>query len=94
MHPGELLREEILPALKAAGVPRTEVAAALGISRRALYDILEEKAAVTAETAVKLAAVLGNSAEFWANLQQAWDLAQARAKIGDRLPAKLEYEPA
>jgi addiction module HigA family antidote len=94
MHPGELLREDLLPALKAGGVPRTAVAEALGVSRRTLYDMLEEKLPVSAEMAVKLGAAFGNSAEFWANLQQAYDLAQARAKLEGQLPAKIEYEAA
>ena len=94
MHPGELLREVVLPALKAAGVPRTEVAAAIGVSRRTLYDLLEEKAPVTPEMAVKLGAVLGNSAEFWASLQQAFDLARARERLAGHLPAKIAFEPA
>jgi hypothetical protein len=41
MHPGELLREEILPALAR---PKTEIAKLLGVSRQTLYDILDEAA--------------------------------------------------
>jgi addiction module HigA family antidote len=44
MHPGELLREEILPAL---GRPKTEIARLLGVSRQTLYDLIEEKQPVT-----------------------------------------------
>ena len=40
MHPGELLREEILPALNR---PKTEIAKLLGVSRQTLYDIIEER---------------------------------------------------
>ena len=40
MHPGELLSEEILPALDR---PRTEIAKLLGVSRQTLYDVLKEK---------------------------------------------------
>src|SRR6202140_2303281 len=40
MHPGELLREEILPALDRS---RTEIARLLGVSRQTLYDVLKEK---------------------------------------------------
>ena len=40
MHPGELLREEILPALDR---PKTEIAKLLGVSRQTLYDVLKER---------------------------------------------------
>ena len=49
VHPGEILREDILPALS---MSKTAVADALGISRQTLYDILNEKQPVTAEMAV------------------------------------------
>jgi addiction module HigA family antidote len=94
MHPGEWLREDVMPALKESGVSLSEVARAVGVSRRTLYDILGEKASVTPEMAVKLGAVLGTSAELWANLQQRYDLAQARRKIGDQLPQRIPYEAA
>jgi plasmid maintenance system antidote protein VapI len=51
MHPGEFLREVVLPA---TGVPKTRVAAMLGLSRQSLYDILNERAAVRAVTALRL----------------------------------------
>jgi hypothetical protein len=47
MHPGELLREEILPALNRS---KTEIARLLGVSRQTLYDILDEKQPVTPAT--------------------------------------------
>ena len=49
MHPGELLREEILPAL---GRPRVEIARLLGVSRQALHAVLAERAAVTPDMAL------------------------------------------
>lgn len=51
MHPGELLREEILPALDR---PRTQIARLLGISRQTLYDVLKEKQPVTPGMALRL----------------------------------------
>ncbi|MGO4686254.1 HigA family addiction module antitoxin [Hyphomicrobium sp. 2TAF46] len=50
----------------------------MGVSRRALYDILEGKSAITAPTALRLEAVLGSSAEFWLVLQSQHDLWKAR----------------
>src|SRR5256885_16527618 len=56
-HPGALLREDILPALK---LRKTAIADALGISRQHLYDILRERKPVSAEVAVRLSAAFGD----------------------------------
>lgn len=57
-HPGAFLREIVLPA---PGRPKVEVAAAPGISRQTLYDILSERQPVTAHMAVRLAKLFGNT---------------------------------
>jgi antitoxin HigA-1 len=74
MHPGELLREEILPAL---GRPKTEIARLLGVSRQTLYDILEERQPVTPGMALRLGKLCGNGPDLWLNLQKRYDLDQA-----------------
>ena len=84
MHPGELLREDILPAV---GRPKTEIARLLGISRQTLYDILNEKQPVTPAMALRLARMFGGNAESWTNLQRNYDLKIAEAEIGDKLDA-------
>jgi addiction module HigA family antidote len=56
MHAGELLREEILPALAR---PKTEIAKLLGVSRQTLYDIIDEKQPVTATMALRLGKLCG-----------------------------------
>lgn len=78
VHPGEILREDILPALS---MSKTAVAEALGISRQTLYDILNEKQPVTAEMAVRFGKLFGNGARFWANLQRSYDLAMAERSV-------------
>ena len=78
VHPGEILREDVLPAL---GTTKTAVAGALGISRQTLYDILNEKQPVTAEMAVRFGKLFGNGAAFWLNLQRAHDLAIAERTV-------------
>ena len=78
VHPGEILREDILPALSAS---KTAVASVLGISRQTLYDILSEKRPVTAEMAVRLGKLFGNGAGFWVNLQRNHDLALAERSV-------------
>jgi addiction module HigA family antidote len=82
MHPGELLREDILPALER---PKTEIARMLGISRQTLYDILDEKQPVTAAMALRLGKLCGNGPMLWLNLQRIYDLEQAEMQLGDAL---------
>lgn len=84
-HPGELLREISLPHLKSKGLGKSKIAAALGISRQALEDIVKERAAVTPEMALRFSRYFGTSAGVWLNLQREWDLEKAEARIGDQL---------
>lgn len=74
MHPGKLLREEVLPAL---GCPKTKIARLLGISRKTLYDILDEKQPVTPAMALRIGKLCGNGPMLWLNLQLRYDLWQA-----------------
>ena len=57
------------------------LARALGISRNTLYKLLEGKQSLTADMAVRLAAVWGGSAEMWLGIQTDYDLFAARAAI-------------
>lgn len=84
IHPGELLREDVLPAVAR---PKTEIARLLGISRQTLYDILNEKQPVTPAMALRLARMFGGSAESWVNMQRNYDLRIAEAELGDALDA-------
>lgn len=70
-HPGEMLREEFLAPL---GITQSTLAARLGISFPRLNEIIRGKRAVTPDTALRLARVVGMSADFWLGLQQDWDL--------------------
>jgi addiction module HigA family antidote len=72
-HPGEVLRE-FLPRRLAIG----EVASRLGVSRQALSALLNGRAGVSAEMALRLEAALGTSAEMWVQMQADHDLWQAR----------------
>jgi addiction module HigA family antidote len=78
-HPGALLREDVLPALK---LTVAQAARDLGVSRQLLHGILTEKVAVSPEMALKLARLCGDSAEAWLRMQLAWDLWHARARLG------------
>jgi addiction module HigA family antidote len=84
LHPGELLREDVIPAL---GKPKSEIARLLGVSRQALYDILNERAPVSAEMAVKIGKLCGNGANAWVNLQRTYDLWHAERGVDEsRIP--------
>ncbi len=72
-HPGEVLRE-YLPE----GLPVAEAASRLGVSRQAFSALLNGRAGVSAEMALRLEAALGTSAEMWVQMQAAFDLWQAR----------------
>ena len=71
MPPGELLREDILPAL---GRSRAAIARLLGVSRQALHAVLTERASVTPEMALRLGKLCGNGPELRLALQTRYDL--------------------
>ena len=84
-HPGELLREETLPA---AGLTPSELAARLGFSQRGLNELLQERRSVNPDLAHRLARVFKTTPEFWLRLQEAvdiWDAWQANRHEYDRL---------
>jgi antitoxin HigA-1 len=77
-HPGAFLREMVLPAVAASKV---DIAAALGISRQSLYDILSEKQPVTPGMAVRLGVVFDTSSASWLKMQVAYDLWHAEREV-------------
>jgi len=77
-HPGVILREDVLPAME---VTQQQLADALRLSRQTVNAILSARSPITAETAVKLGTLLGNSPQFWMNLQSAYDLWYARQQM-------------
>lgn len=84
-HPGELLREETLPA---SGLKPSELATLLGVSPRAINALLQERRSVNPDLAHRLARVFKSTPEFWLRLQEAvdiWDAWQANRQEYDRL---------
>jgi antitoxin HigA-1 len=61
-HPGEILREDVLPAL---GLTQKEFADRLGVSRLTVSEVLLEKRSVTPDMAIRLGKLLGNGPEIW-----------------------------
>ncbi len=88
--PGAMLRTEFLEPL---GITQTAFAARLGVSFPRLNEVINEKRAVTPDTALRLAQVTGMSAAFWLGLQQDWDLWHALRSDAAAEIAELEPLP-
>jgi antitoxin HigA-1 len=73
-HPGEFLATRFLKPL---AISQTELALALGISRRRVNELINGRRAITPDTAIRLAMFFGNEAAFWMHLQVAWDMHEA-----------------
>jgi addiction module HigA family antidote len=80
-HPGELLREETLPA---NGLSQSELAARLGISRRAVNNLVHERCPVNPDLAHRLARVFETTPKFWLRLQEAVDVWETLQVNGDK----------
>ncbi len=77
-HPGGILRRQCLEPLD---LSVTEAAKGLGVTRQALSDIVNEKAGVSVEMALRLSKAFGSSPETWLGMQMAYDLWQARDRL-------------
>jgi addiction module HigA family antidote len=84
MHPGELLREDVVPGL---GIKIAPLARMLGVSRQHLHAILREEAPVSASLALKLGKLCGNGPTLWLNLQRDHDLQKLAVEMKDELDA-------
>lgn len=78
VHPGEILREEYL---KERGLSITELAIGIGVTRPNLSAIVNERAGISPEMAVKFSEAFGNSSQFWINLQKNYELWHAEKKV-------------
>ena len=91
IHPGEILREDVLPALR---LSVTDAAKQLGIARQTLHRILAEQAAVTPEIAVRLGKFCGNGPALWLRLQQTYDLWHVEKLLSDAVARIPSHRPA
>ena len=81
-HPGEILREDVLPALN---MSKAGAARELGISRQALHNILSGSVSITPEMALRIGHWCGNGPDLWLSMQQAHDLWAAEQKMAEAL---------
>ena len=85
-HPGEVLLDL---CLKPMGLTVTQAAAALGVSRKTLSSILNARAGISPEMAVRLSLAFGTTAESWMNQQVQYDLWHAERKCNKLRVARL-----
>jgi addiction module HigA family antidote len=82
IHPGEVLREDVLPAL---GLSVSEAARRLGVSRQQLHRILACTHPITPEMALRIGRLAGNGPELWLRMQQTYDLWHAEQRLHEEL---------
>ena len=89
IHPGEILADE----LEEIGLSAKKLADVIEVPPNRLYQLLAGKRNVTADTALRLSQYFGMSADFWMNLQSAYELDLAREQHGKdimRIPKRSE----
>jgi len=82
VHPGEILREDVLPTL---GLSISEAARCLGISRQQLHRVLACTHPITTDMALRIGKFAGNGPGLWLRMQQAYDLWYAEHRMKDEL---------
>ena len=86
VHPGRILKRE----LAARGLSANKLALALRVPSGRITAILNEKRAITPETALRLGQFFGISAQFWMNLQARFDLLITERELGGRIKQEVE----
>jgi len=79
-HPGEVVKELCLEPL---GLTVTEAAQALGVARKTLSELVNGRAGVSTEMALRLSKAFRTTPEFWLDLQQQYDLWHTRQRVGE-----------
>ena len=90
IHPGEQLREE----LDELGMSAAAFAEALGVPANRISEILRHKRGITADTALRLARYFGTTADYWMNLQKAYELRLAEQTVGAEIQKNVKPRAA
>lgn len=88
IHPGEILADE----LQEIGVTPTELARQINVPANRVTQIIHGRRGITGDTALRLGHWFGNTAQFWLNLQSAYDIRVAQEKAGREI-AGLPVRP-
>lgn len=91
IHPGDVLLEDFMKPL---GLTRYALAKALGVTQVRIGEIVQGKRAISPDTALRLARYFGTSAEFWVNMQAAYDLEVAKGAVGAEIEAVVSPRAA
>ena len=86
VHPGEVLLEEFLIEFH---ISQNRLGREIGMSPRAVNEIVHGKRSITANSALRLAKYFGTSPEFWLNLQTSYDLEEATKEVDLRNVGKF-----
>ncbi len=86
VHPGEILREELVEL----GISANELAKSLGVPANRISNILRERRGITADTALRLSLFFGTTPQLWMNLQNTFELRQVEIKRGDTIMANVQ----
>ena len=87
IHPGEILLEEFIKPLN---ISQNALAKSLKVTTRRINEIVNQKRAITVDTAMRLARFFGNSAEFWINLQYKYELELNRELYEKKIKDEIE----
>ena len=86
-HPGRIVRQECIEPL---GLTITAAAKHLRVTRQAINNLVNERAGISPEMAIRLSKAFGSTPETWLGLQMDYDLARAEKKASDLKIAKIE----
>jgi len=89
-HPGEMLLEEFLKPL---GMTQAELAEEIGVSYPRINELIHGKRGITPDTALRLEQLFGMEAQFWLNLQLAWDLYHLQRSPAAKQIRKIKQLP-
>src|SRR3990167_2470052 len=87
VHPGEILSEEFLKPLE---ISQYRLAKDINVPARRINEIVLEKRAISADTALRLSKYFGTTAEFWLNLQARYDLEVQKEAIASELKKQVK----
>ena len=87
VHPGEILKEEFLDEM---GITQYKLAKDINVPARRINEIVHQKRAISADTALRLGRYFGMSPQFWINLQSHYDLEVQTDKLGSRLDTEVK----
>ena len=88
IHPGDILKDK----LEKIGMNASQLAERLEVPKGRIYQIVERKRSITADTSLRLGRFFGTSADFWLNLQKSYELDVVRQKIGEELNLIEPYQ--